>query len=61
MVEVNTEALNVRSEPIYKADGSNIVDTLTKGEIIEVYDEQKGWLLTERGWIFKFFTKKVLN
>ena len=61
IVEVVTKALNIRSEPIYKADGSNIVDTLTKGEIIEVYDEQKGWLLTERGWIFKFFTKKVLN
>lgn len=61
MVEVITTALNIRSEPVYMANGSNIVDTLTKGEIIEVYDEQKGWLLTERGWIFKAYTKKVLD
>ena len=61
MVEVISEALNVRSEPIYMANGSNIVDTLTKDEIIEVFDEQKGWLLTERGWIFKAYTKKILD
>ena len=59
MVEVITTALNIRSEPIYKVSGINIVDTLTKGEIIEVYEEQKGWLLTERGWIFKYYTKVV--
>jgi len=58
-VEVNTEALNIRSEPLYRADGSNIVERLVRGEIIEVFDEQKGWLLTERGWIFKAYTRIV--
>lgn len=60
-VEVITEALNIRSEPIYKADGSNIITRLVQGEIVEVYDEQKGWLLTDRGWIFKAYTRKVLD
>lgn len=59
MVEVITTALNIRSEPIYKADGSNILERLALGEIIEVFDEQKGWLLTEKGWIFKAYTRKV--
>ena len=59
MVEVVANALNIRSEPIYKADGSNILERLVKGEIIEVIDEEKGWLLTEKGWIFKAYTKKV--
>ena len=58
-VEVITTALNIRTEPIYKADGSNIVTRLQQGDIVEVFDEQKGWLLTERGWINKAYTRKV--
>ncbi|MDW7755843.1 MAG: hypothetical protein SCH68_11835 [Brevefilum sp.] len=59
MVEVITTALNIRNEPIYMANGANIVERLVQGEIVEVLDEQKGWLLTERGWIFKAYTRKV--
>jgi len=59
MVEVVTEALNIRSEPIYRADGSNIITRLAEGDIIEVFEEQKGWLRTEQGWIFKSYTRKV--
>ena len=58
-VEVITTALNIRTEPIYKADGSNIVTRLVQGDIVEVFDEQKGWLLTEQGWIFKAYTREV--
>jgi hypothetical protein len=61
LVEVITTALNIRSEPVYKADGSNILERLVQGEIIEVFDEQKGWLLTEKGWIFKAYTRKVVD
>lgn len=60
-VEVITTALNIRSEPIYKADGSNILERLVQGEIVEVFDEQKGWLLTEKGWIFKAYTRKIVD
>ncbi len=59
MVEVITTALNIRNEPIYKVNGGNIVERLVQGDIVEVFDEQKGWLLTERGWIFKAYTRKV--
>lgn len=59
LVEVITTALNIRSEPIYMANGENIVERLVQGDIMEVFDEQKGWLLTERGWIFKAYTKEV--
>ncbi len=58
MVEVITNALNIRSGPIFMANGSNIVDTLVKGEIIEVFEE-KGWLRAEKGWIFKYYTNIV--
>jgi len=60
-VEVITAALNIRTDPVYKADGSNIVTRLRKGAIIEVLDEQKGWLRTELGWIFKAYTRKVAD
>jgi hypothetical protein len=59
LVEVITTALNIRSEPVYKADGSNILERLVQGDIIEVFDEQKGWLLTKKGWIFKAYTRKI--
>jgi hypothetical protein len=59
MVEVITHALNIRNEPIFMANGANIVERLVQGDIVEVFDEQKGWLLTERGWIFKAYTRKV--
>jgi len=58
-VEVITTALNIRDEPVYMANGANIVERLVQGDIVEVLDEQKGWLLTERGWIFKAYTRKV--
>lgn len=58
-VEVITFALNIRSEPIYKINGSNIVDVLRSGDIVEVFEEQNGWLRTEKGWIKKIFTKVV--
>lgn len=58
-VEVITHALNIRSEPIYMASGINILERLVQGEIVEVFEEQKGWLLTDRGWIFKAYTRKV--
>ena len=60
-VEVITTALNIRTEPLYKADGSNIVARLSKGDIVEVFDEQKGWLRTDGGWIFKAYSRKIGN
>ena len=61
LVEVITTALNIRTEPVYKADGSNIVARLVEGDTVEVFEEEKGWLRTERGWIFKAYTRKVAD
>lgn len=36
--KVVCNALNVRSEPVYKADGSNIVDMLQNGNVMNVYE-----------------------
>lgn len=41
--------LNVRSEPIYKPDGSNIVDLLMNGEVVNVYEERNGWFRIGEG------------
>jgi hypothetical protein len=60
-VEVITTALNIRTEPLYRADGSNIVARLVEGDRVEVFEEEKGWLRTERGWIFKAYTRKVAD
>ena len=58
-VEVIAFALNIRSEPIYRISGINIVDTLSRGDIVEVFEEQNNWLRIDRGWINKFFTRIV--
>jgi hypothetical protein len=58
-VEVITHGLNIRSEPVYKVDRSNVVGTLSRGTVVEVFEEQNGWLRIERGWIFKMFTRVV--
>jgi hypothetical protein len=43
-VKVVCGALNVRSEPIYKPDGSNKVDLLYNGEVVNVYE------IADNGW-----------
>jgi GH25 family lysozyme M1 (1,4-beta-N-acetylmuramidase) len=43
--EVLAKALNVRSTPIYYADNRNVVNQLTKGDIVSVYEinDANGW------------------
>jgi GH25 family lysozyme M1 (1,4-beta-N-acetylmuramidase) len=43
-VKVICGALNVRSEPIYKPDGSNKVNLLYNGEVVNVYE------IADNGW-----------
>jgi GH25 family lysozyme M1 (1,4-beta-N-acetylmuramidase) len=43
-VKVIAGALNVRSEPVYKPDGSNKIDLLYNGEVVNVYQ------IADNGW-----------
>jgi len=56
-VEVITTELNVRSTPIYLADGSNIVKSVFDGDILDVFAEERGWLQTPDGWVSGFYTR----
>jgi GH25 family lysozyme M1 (1,4-beta-N-acetylmuramidase) len=52
-VRVIAKALNVRSEPIYKEDGSNIVGLLNEGDVVNVYEiADNGWYrIGDKRWI----------
>lgn len=44
-------ALNIRSEPVYKADGSNIVGQAYRDEVYPVYAISGDWLKINAGWV----------
>lgn len=58
-IEVTANALNVRSSPVYFADGRNIVTTLENGDKREVYRVENGWLRVGEGWISSNYVIKV--
>lgn len=57
-VKINTDELNVRSEPSSK---SKITTIVKKGEVYTIVEEYKGWgkLKSGAGWISLNYTKKV--
>jgi hypothetical protein len=62
-VEVICGALNVRSTPVYLPDGSNKVDLLNNGEVVNVYEiADNGWYrIGKDRWIsgHSDYTKKI--
>ena len=62
-VEVITEGLNVRSEPIFYADNRNVIGGVKDGDILQVFAERNGWLEITfnnlHGWVSGFYTRLV--